>query len=405
MSKTESRDTDARTVKLSEVEKYLTHHFNHKRPVMVWGPPGIGKSELIEGIKNNYKNPAPGTRGKGRRTEEDGSVTHFVKNALVDVRLPLWEPTDIKGIPYYNSTENNMTWAPPAELPSEKFAAQYDTVILFLDELNGAAPAVQAAAYQLILNRRVGTYRLPDNVVMVAAGNRETDKGVTYRMPKPLANRFVHYEIRVSFDDWVIWATDNGISPDVVGYLTYKKKDLYAFDPKSNDRSFPTPRSWSFVSELLQDAGAFSNEEITDMVSGAVGEGAAIQFNAHREIASSLPNPSDILTGEVKELRTTKISAKYSLSTSLAYELKTQYDDIGRVIKGSHGKKDTTLSEKDFVVMMDNTVRFMMDNFEPEMIIMSIRVLFTQYKISTNLRDMKCWPEFMKEYGDMIKQA
>jgi len=366
-----ANDTNARTVRLSEAKKYIKHHFKHQRPVMIWGAPGIGKSDLVAGIAEEYSN-----------------------SLLIDVRLPLWEPTDIKGIPYYNSTSNTMEWAPPSELPSKETADKYDIVVLFLDELNGAAPAVQAAAYQLILNRRVGTYRLPDNVVIVAAGNRETDKGVTYRMPKPLANRFVHYEIRVDFDDWLNWAAGKNIHPDVVGYLTFSKSDLYNFDPQSNDRSFATPRSWSFVSETLRDAEDFSDEEVTDMVAGAVGEGTALKFKAHRKVASKLPNPTLILRGEITELKTKEISALYSLSTNMAYELKAQYDNIGK-----------TLKKEEFDDMLDNCLGFWMNNFDPEMIIMATRLVFINYGVSANLRKMKHWPEFMKNYGHLIKEA
>ena len=143
------------------------------------------------------------------------------------------EPTDIKGIPYYAANDNTMKWAPPTELPDAKTAKKHKYIILFLDEMNSAAPAVQAAAYQLILNRKVGSYVLPDNVLIVAAGNRDADKGVVYRMPAPLANRFVHLEMKVDFDDWFQWATENKVHTDVVGYLTFAKKDLYDFDPKS----------------------------------------------------------------------------------------------------------------------------------------------------------------------------
>ena len=142
-----------------------------KRPVFVWGGPGIGKSDLVD------------------------QITVSMEGYMIDLRLALMEPTDLRGMPYYNKEANNMSWAAPVDLPTEEFAAQYPVVVLFLDELNSAPPSVQAAAYQLILNRRIGTYKLPDNVVVVAAGNRETDKGVTYKMPKPLANRFVHLKL------------------------------------------------------------------------------------------------------------------------------------------------------------------------------------------------------------------
>ena len=237
-----------RQVGPNNAKKAIARAFKKKRPLFIWGPPGIGKSDIIQQIKDEME-----------------------KCHLIDIRLSLWEPTDIKGMPYYAANDNIMKWAPPAELPDAKMAKKYKTIILFLDEMNSAAPAVQAAAYQLILNRRVGTYTLPDNVLIVAAGNREADKGVTYRMPAPLANRFVHLEMKVDFDDWFQWAVTNDIHPDVAGYLQFAKKDLYDFDPKSPSRSFATPRSWSFVSELLEDDD--DENTTTDLVSGAVGEG------------------------------------------------------------------------------------------------------------------------------------
>ena len=197
-----------RQVTPNGAKKSIKRAFKKKRPLFLWGPPGIGKSDII-----------------GQITNELG------KAHLIDIRLSLWDPTDIKGMPYYSEQDNTMKWAPPAELPTEEFAAQFDFVVVFLDEMNSAAPSVQAAAYQLILNRRVGQYKLPDNVMIVAAGNRDADKGVTYRMPAPLANRFVHLELRVDFDDWFQWAVNNDIHRDVVGYLTFAKKDLYDFDP------------------------------------------------------------------------------------------------------------------------------------------------------------------------------
>src|SRR6056300_880871 len=221
--------TENRTVTSEEARLAISQCFSKKRPVFLWGPPGIGKSELVSDIAK----------------EREG--------LMIDLRLGQMDPTDIRGIPFYNKENNLMDWAPPIDLPTEETAKDYPIVVLFLDEMNSAAPSVQAAAYQLILNRRVGKYVLPDNVVIVAAGNRESDKGVTYRMPAPLANRFIHIEMRVDFEDWQDWATLNCIHPEVVGYVGYAKQDLYDFDPKSSSRAFATPRSWSFVSDLVSD--------------------------------------------------------------------------------------------------------------------------------------------------------
>jgi len=286
-------DISIRQVGPKSAKTSIAFAIKQKRPVFLWGPPGIGKSDIVAQI--------------GADTDRE----------VVDVRLALWEPTDIKGIPYFDSNAGTMTWAPPAELPTDPKS----TAILFLDELNSAPPAVQAAAYQLILNRKVGTYKLPDGVDIVAAGNRDGDKGVTYRMPAPLANRFVHLEMKVDFEDWQDWATLNGIHPEVVGYVGFAKQDLYDYDPKSPSKSFATPRSWSFVSDLVSD-DEIDTESLTNLVSGAIGDGLAVKFMAHRKIASKLPKPDEILDGKVKNLEISEISAMYSLTVGLCYELK-----------------------------------------------------------------------------------
>ena len=353
-----------RQVGPNNAKKAIVRAFKKKRPLFIWGPPGIGKSDIIQQIKDEME-----------------------KCHLIDIRLSLWEPTDIKGMPYYAANDNIMKWAPPAELPDAKMAKKYKTIILFLDEMNSAAPAVQAAAYQLILNRRVGTYTLPDTVLIVAAGNREADKGVTYRMPAPLANRFVHLEMKVDFDDWFQWAVTNDIHPDVAGYLQFAKKDLYDFDPKSPSRSFATPRSWSFVSELLEDDD--DENTTTDLVSGAVGEGLAVKFMAHRKVASKLPNPTEVLKGKVKTLDTKEISAMYSLTVSLCYELKEAND------KG----------DKDFHKKVNNFLTFSMDNFDTELVVMGIKLALTQYQLPIDPDEVECFDKFHEEYGKYIKAA
>lgn len=338
--------------------------FKKQRPIFLWGPPGIGKSDIIHQI--------------------GGEMNAHV----IDIRLSLWEPTDIKGIPYFDSVSKSMVWGSPSELPTQEFASQFPHVVLFLDEMNSAAPSVQAAAYQLILNRRVGQYKLPDNVLIVAAGNRESDKGVTYRMPAPLANRFVHLEMRVDFDDWAQWATDNRVHKDVVGYCTFAKKDLYDFDPKSASRSFATPRSWSFVSELLEDDDC-SNETLTDLISGAIGDGLAIKFMAHRKIASKMPKPEDILAGKVQKMDSKEISAMYSLTVSLCYELKDSCD-----------KKD-----KDFDKKVNHFFRFIMDNFETELVVMGTKLALTQYQLPLDPDAIDCFDEFHDKFGKYIAAA
>ena len=358
--------SETRTVTATQARRSLMKAFKIQRPVFLWGPPGIGKSELVADI-----------------TKELGGY-------MIDLRLGQMEPTDIRGIPYYNKDTGKMDWAEPVDLPTAEFASQYPVVVLFLDEMNSAAPSVQSAAYQLILNRRSGKYVLPDNVVMVAAGNRESDKGVTYRMPTPLANRFVHQEMTVDFASWQEWAVKNNEHKDVVGYLTFAKQDLYDFDAKSASRAFATPRSWHFVSELLQDDDTDDDTNM-NLIAGTVGEGLAVKFMAHRKIAGRMPRPEDILSGKVDTLEVKEVSAMYSLVISMCYELKAAVEN--------------RVADKEFHAMSDNFFGYMMKNFETELVVMGARIALTVYNLPFQPTKLKNFDEFHKRYGRYILQA
>ena len=355
-----AQDISVRQVGPKSAKRSIRKAVSVRRPVFLWGPPGIGKSDLVKQIGDEA----------GRE--------------VIDVRLALWEPTDIKGIPYYNSDLGKMVWAPPAELPTDPES----TAMIFLDELNSAPPAVQAAAYQLILNRRVGTYTLPKGVDIVAAGNREGDRGVTYRMPAPLANRFLHLEMKVDFDDFQEWAVMNAVHPEVIGYVGFAKQDLYDFDPKSPSKSFATPRSWVFVSDLLKDDDCDA-DTLHNLVAGAIGDGLAVKFMAHRKIAGKLPKAEDILSGKVKDLQIKEVSAMYSLTVSLCYELKDAAD-----------KKDKKFDDK-----ADLFFRYMMDNFPTELVVMGAKTGLTNYNLPFDATKMKHFDEFHKRFGKYVLSA
>ena len=358
------KEIQTRTTRPSDAIDEIEHLIAKNRPVMLWGSPGIGKSDIVQQIGLKHK------------------------RNVIDLRLLLMEPTDLRGIPYYNKDNKTMDWAPPVDLPSDP----KDTSILFLDEMNAAPPAVQAAAYQLILNRRIGNYILPKGVSIVSAGNRETDRGVTYRMPSPLANRMVHIEMAVNFEDWLSWAVKKEINADVVGYLTFAKQDLYDFDPASSSRGFATPRSWSFVSEVLDDK--MDATQMTDIVAGAVGEGLAVKFQAHRKIAGQLPNPTEILKGKVKDLKTKEISAMYTLITSMCYELKNECEKAQRSKKMNEWHK-----------MADAFLTFIMDNFETEMVVLGARTALKTYQLPFSPKNLKSFDKFYKRYGSLIVEA
>ena len=363
-----SRDIDTHTITSTQARKAILTAFKAKRPVFLWGPPGIGKSEVVQEI-----------------TDELGGI-------MFDLRMAQMEPTDIRGIPFYNKDIGKMDWAEPVDLPSQEVADQYPIVVLFLDEMNSAPPSVQAAGYQLVLNRRVGKYVLPDNVVIVAAGNRDSDKGVTYRMPMPLANRFVHLEMKYDFASWQTWAVNKNIHKDVVGYLSFSKQDGYDFDAKSSSRAFATPRSWTFVSDLLVDEQNVDNDTLFNLVAGAIGDGLATKFMAHRRVAGQMPDPADILEGKVKDLKVKEISAMYSLTISMCYELKDALEN-------------KRVDNKKFHEMGSNFIEYIMKNFETELVVMGAKIALKTYKLPLEPSQLRNFDEFYKKYGKYIVEA
>jgi MoxR-like ATPase len=204
-------------MKADALTQTLMAMVQQKIPTFLWGAPGVGKSSIVK------------------------QIAHEKQIGFIDLRLALMDPTDLKGIPFYDKESHSALWAPPAFLPREGEG------ILFLDELNTASPSVQASAYQLILDRAIGEYTLPDGWAVVAAGNRETDRGVTYKMASPLANRFVHLELEVSVSQWRVWAYKAQIDSRVIAYVSYKNEHLFTFNPQSKQKSFATPRSWEYV--------------------------------------------------------------------------------------------------------------------------------------------------------------
>jgi hypothetical protein len=255
-----------------------------KQPLFLWGPPGVGKSAITK------------------------QLAQKLKLDIIDLRLSLLDSVDLRGFPHMR--ESRMHFATPIFLPTDPNSSG----ILFLDEMNAGMPSVQAAAYQLVLDRRLGEYHLPDGWAIIAAGNRETDQGVTYTMPAPLANRFIHIEYEVQFDDWRVWAMANGVKPEVVNFMNFRPGLLN--DPDFDKRAFPTPRSWEFVSRIL-DSGRSPIVE-RGLIAGAVGDGASAEFAAFLKIFRNLPNPDSILLNPKGAIVPTDLATLYALCGALA---------------------------------------------------------------------------------------
>jgi hypothetical protein len=212
-------------------------------------------------------------------------------------------------------------------------------------------------------------------------------------MPSPLANRFSHIELGVDFDAWFEWSVHNNVHPDVIGYLTCNKQDLFDFNPKSSGRAFASPRSWvDGVSNLLWHEDLNEPNAINDLLAGTIGKGMSQNFVAHRTYAKGLPSATDILDGKAKDMGgNTEMSAMYTLSISLCFELKERFDKIG--LKDEWHKA------------ADNCFFFMMDNFSTELIVMGAKVALTNYKLPLTPGKLQCFDKFHKNYGKFVVAA
>ena len=286
--------------------------------VMLWGPPGVGKSQAIRQIAKDIK------KSTGKETK------------ITDVRLLLFNPIDLRGIPTSNADKTLAIWLKPQIFqmdPGEDIVN-----ILFLDEISAAPQSVQAAAYQITLDRVVGEHRLPDNCIIIAAGNRVTDKSVSFKMPKALANRLLHIEVEGSFESWQNWAVRAGVNPKVIGFLSFRTDKLFGFDPKNDDLAFATPRSWEMVSNLLNNV-CDNVETMYPLIAGLIGSGLALEFRSWCKMHFRLPNTEDIFMGKKCDVPKSPdaLYAIVSSMTTYAKEHKADAEQIGNSLSFAAG--------------------------------------------------------------------
>lgn len=264
--------------------------------VMLWGPPGVGKSQGIRQVAKEISDKT------GKRVE------------LTDVRFLLFNPVDLRGIPTANEDKTLAVWLKPKIFQMDDSTDVIN--ILFLDEISAAPQSVQAAAYQITLDRTVGEHRLPDNCIVVAAGNRVTDRSVAYTMPKALANRLCHIEIVGDSKSWHDWAIGAGVNRIVLGFLDYNPSMLMQVDSMTDGLAFPTPRSWEMVSNTLN----YVSENIADvypLIVGCIGDAAAYELRSWSEVYSKIPEVKTVFEGKNAGIPT-RPEILFALSASIS---------------------------------------------------------------------------------------
>jgi hypothetical protein len=271
---------------------------------------------------------------------------------VIDIRLSQMEPSDLRGIPFRVGTQ--VEWAVPAMLPDAERHGEQG--ILFLDEITSVPPSVSAAAYQLILDRRLGAYVVPDGWAIFAAGNRQGDRGVTYTMPAPLANRFSHYEVDINLDDWVAWAYANNIDERLIAFLRFRPELLFEFDPAHNPVAFPSPRSWEFSHRALQKFGDLP-ALLTGALQACVGPAAGVELSAFVENLDKLPDIDAIVRGDV-----VKVPRETDLQYAIAAAL------VGRAIRARQ--------ESDAQLIFGNIIEFASSFPQREMGVMLVSDMY-----------------------------
>ena len=295
-----------------QLTSLIIKYFEIKRALMCWGTIGIGKSKNLQETSEAI--------AKTKKKEFVKDIIEPGKFCLMDVRLSQIDATDIKGIPFRSKDGNSTVWLLPDWLPRDEKSEG----ILFLDEINLAPPSIQAAAYSLILDRKIGNYRLPSTWSVVSAGNRIEDRSNVFEMAAALENRYGHVELLPpTAEEWKEWAIDHDIDKRIIAFILWKPGALMTFKPEEQTRNelkekaFATPRTWAFSSDLIkteQDIG-----EIETLTSTQVGVGTAMEFVAFLQLRQKIDFKEIIQDPErIKEIPEDRDDLLYTFITVVA---------------------------------------------------------------------------------------
>lgn len=358
-----------------------------KTPFMVWGDPGIGKSEILRQIC-------------------DMLGYHFE-----DIRLSQIDSIDLRGLPtkgegdledavdqLSGKPQPTVEWAVPDFLQRARKIKRLTgkNTAFFFDEINAGSPATMAAAYQFINDGRIGPHELGAEDIVFAAGNLDSNGGITNIMPTPLCNRFRHYILRVDVESFLEHASQNDYHPWVTGYLSVSGNQghLQVFDPEhimaSEEKAYPTSRSWKMLSNALKNAYlkdhkkqdssdifasleqdySMKMNDLSSIAASCIGSGVATQFSAFVKEGMDLPQAKEILSGKGGKIDIKDSPSKqYFIANDCCHTLKTYKDKVAEL---QTAKEDFSKANKEFMIAMENYVNFAKLNFGPEMFIFAV---------------------------------
>lgn len=312
-------------VKISQAIPMLAAYIRAKLVPMLVGSPGCGKSQIIYQIAKDYN------------------------LKVIDLRLSQCDPTDLAGFPTIDGAKADYVPMKHFPIEGDEIPAGYSGWLLFLDEATSAPPAIQAAAYKLILDRMVGSHHLHKNVAIVAAGNLETDNAIVQPMSTALQSRLVHLELVVDSQEWTDWAADHDIDHRISDFIKFKPGMLYTFSPDHTDKTYACPRTWEFANRVLK---VTENGSVTrlPMLAGTLSEGVAREFITFMKIYADLPTIAQISAAPDTVRVPAEPSILFALTGSMAHNATT--DNFTQLMKFI-----TRLPVEFQVVTMRETIR------------------------------------------------
>lgn len=275
----------------AHLSEFLTFSIKNNLPVLVSGAPGIGKTDIVRDVVLNILG-------------YDLLITHPVVDEAIDYKgLPSAVNGKAEFLPY-----GNLRVMLEAEKPT----------VLFFDDLGQADASVQKAIMQLLLSRSINGKQISPHIIFVAATNRQQDKAGVSAILEPVKSRFCAIvELEVSLDDWVHWAINNNVHPDLISFLRFRPGFLTEFKPTREIKNSPSPRTIASVSKLLnlQLPRHLEHESFC----GAVGEAFTTEFEAFLKLSRNLPDAKTILENPLKAVVPASLDEKYAITGALAF--------------------------------------------------------------------------------------
>lgn len=308
------------TTTLAKLETIIPILLNDNIPIMIWGPSGLGKTQVAKQIAKK------------------------AKLKLIDWRTNLRDPVDARGLPVPDMKAMSTSWLRPDDLPFVGSKHGKEGVLLF-DEINTGSPAMQNVCLQLVLERRVGEHILEPGWKIIATGNRAKDRGSINRMGAPLKNRFAHFEVEPDIESFISYGIENKLDPRLLAFLRFRKDFLHMPPVNDDTNAFASPRQWEVANKYVNQP----RDIRPVIIESLVGKNPAVEFEGFLRVYHELPSFSDVVNGSNTAVVPKEPAARFAVSMMLAREVTSK--TFGPVV--SYAKR--LGREMEAVTIMDST--------------------------------------------------